>query len=222
MKRLLSVLLVTIAVLLPTKSWAADGVSEPYAVLSADSLTVTFYYDDQKQARGGMDINTTYIINNNTRPPYGSATTAVIDASFANYQPTSTAYWFMHCFSLTSITGLENLKTDSVTNMSGMFRNCSSLTSLDLSSFNTQNVTYMTEMFTGCSGLTSLDVSHFNTQNVTNMVSMFYDCSSLTSLDVSHFNTQNLVGVSSMFYGCSSLTSLDVTSFNTDKVTNMR
>ncbi len=60
MKRLLSVLLVTIAVLLPTKSWAADGVSEPYAVLSADSLTVTFYYDDQKQARGGMDITNYY------------------------------------------------------------------------------------------------------------------------------------------------------------------
>ena len=221
MKRLLSLLLVTIAVLLPAKLWAADGAAEPYAVLSADSLTVTFYYDDQKAARGGMDINNSYIINNNSRPPYGSATTAVFDASFADFRPTSTAYWFVHCFSLSSITGLENLNTANVTNMTGMFRNCSSLTNLDLSSFNTQNVTYMTEMFTGCSGLTSLDVSHFNTQNVTNMVGMFSDCSSLTSLDVSHFYTQNLIGVRSMFFGCSSLTSLDVTGFNTDKVTNM-
>ena len=33
------------------------GTAEPYAVLSEDSLTVTFYYDDQKAAREGIDIN---------------------------------------------------------------------------------------------------------------------------------------------------------------------
>jgi len=31
-----------IAVLLPTKSWAADGVSEPYAVLSENNTVLTF------------------------------------------------------------------------------------------------------------------------------------------------------------------------------------
>lgn len=54
-----------------------------------------------------------------------------------------------------------------------MFRNCSGLTSLDLSGFNTQNVTDMRGMFYNCSGLTTLDLSSFNTQNVTNMNLMF-------------------------------------------------
>ena len=218
MKRLLSVLLVTIAVLMPTKSWAADGVSEPYAVLSADSLTVTFYYDDQKQARGGMDITNYY---RSTPSPYAIATTAVIDASFANYQPTSTAYWFAMCSSLTSITGMENINTADVTDMGNMFRECRSLTSLDVSHFNTQNVKSMTLMFYECSGLTSLDVTQFDTQNVTDMVYMFGGCSGLTSIDVSKFNTAKVASMAYMFSYCSSLTSLDVSHFNTEEMTGM-
>ena len=62
-----------------------------------------------------------------------------------------------------------------------MFFWCSSLTNLDLSSFNTSNVTDMSHMFSSCSSLTSLDLSNFNTANVTDMQSMFELCSSLTT-----------------------------------------
>ena len=48
-------LLIALFVLLPVTLWA-QTTAEPYAVLSQDSLTVTFYYDDQKSARGGIDI----------------------------------------------------------------------------------------------------------------------------------------------------------------------
>ena len=185
-----------------------------------DGTTLYFYYDDQMSSRGGIDINISEIPEGSVSP-YGTATTAVIDASFANYRPTSTAYWFMGCSSLTTISELENLKTDDVTDMSMMFGNCSSLTSLNLSSFNTQSVTSMFEMFCDCSGLTSLNVSHFNTQNVTDMSMMFYNCSSLTSLDLSGFNTQNVTDMRWMFYNCSHLTSLDLSGFNTQNVTYM-
>ena len=57
--------------------------------------------------------------------------------------------------------------------MSGMFCNCSSLTSLNLSNFNTNNVTNMYCMFCDCSSLTSLNLSNFNTNNVNNMSYMF-------------------------------------------------
>ena len=36
---------------------------------------------------------------------------------------------------------------ENMTNMSGMFYNCSSLTSLNLSNFNTNNVKYMNDIF---------------------------------------------------------------------------
>ena len=191
--------------------------AEPYAVLSADGLTVTFYYDDQKTARGGMNINSSWL-DDNVSSPYGSATKAVIDNSFASYLPTETLNWFFNCFNLTTIEGIANLKTDNVTNMTSMFTGCSSLTSLDLSGFNTANVTLMGAMFYGCSSLTSLDVSSFNTSNLRNMYNMFAKCSSLTSLDLSSFNTEKVEEMGAVFEGCSSLTSLDLSNFNTANV----
>lgn len=194
--------------------------AEPYAVLS-DNNVLTFYFDDQKTARRGMDINTSWIDNDTSTSPYGTATTAVIDASFADYMPTSTENWFRSCPLLTSISGLENLKTDSVTSMYSMFGYCSSLTSLDVSGFKTDNVTEMSGMFYNCSGLKNLDVSGFNTAKVTTMNTMFTGCSGLTSLDVSGFNTSNVTDMNFMFDGCYNLTNLDVSGFNTSNVTTM-
>ena len=62
----------------------------------------------------------------------------------------------------------------------------------NLSNFNTNNVIYMSGMFSECSSLTSLNLSNFNTNNVNNMSYMFFKCSSLTSLNLSNFNTNKL------------------------------
>ena len=151
----------------------------------------------------------------------GTIVHIVFDKSFSTYTPTSLYCFFNRLIKLETITGLEYLNTEKVTDMSSMFFNCSSLTSLDVTHFNTANVTDMMSMFSNCSSLTSLDVTHFNTAKVTNMGNMFSSCSSLTSLDVTHFNTANVTDMSSMFSSCSSLASLDVTHFNTANVTNM-
>ena len=151
----------------------------------------------------------------------GTIVHIVFDKSFSTYTPTSLYYFFANLKKLETITGLEYLNTEKVTDMSCMFRSCSSLTSLDVTKFNTVNVTNMSYMFTGCSALLSLDVTNFNTANVTNMGNMFFDCLSLTSLDVTNFNTANVTNMSYMFLGCSKLTSLYLTNFNTANVTNM-
>ena len=70
---------------------------------------------------------------------------------------------------------------------------------------NTSNVTDMESMFRGCSGLTLLDVSSFNTSNVTQMYYMFYDCSGLESLTLSNFDTSNVTNMENMFIGCTNL-----------------
>ena len=127
---------------------------------------------------------------------------------------------FYNCSSLTSL-DLSSFNTSKVTNMSQVFYNCSSLISLNLSSFNTSNVTNMYWMFRSCESLTSLNLSSFNTSKVTNMSKMFYNCSSLTSLDLGSFNTLKVTDMSGMFYDCKSLTSLDLSSFNTSNVTDM-
>ena len=122
---------------------------------------------------------------------------------------------------LTEIRGLNLVDTSSMTNMGSMFRDCSKLTSLDVSNFDTSSVTGMSNVFQGCLGLTSLDVSGWDTSKVTNMSYMFMNCSKLTSLDLSNFNTSKVTSMSGMFMYCNKLTSLDVSNFDTSSVTDM-
>ena len=198
-------------------SLTAFAQSEPYAVLSENNTVLTFYYDTHKAERNGMSVTTISWYSH-----CFTIVTVVFDTTFANCTSlTNTNGWFCNFENLTSITGIENLKTDNVTDMGYMFCGCSSLTSLDVSGFNTDNVTKMDHMFSGCSSLTSLDLSNFNTDNVTDMSDMFIGCSNLTSLDVSGFKTDNVTNMGNMFIGCSGLTTLDVSGFNTAKVIYM-
>ncbi len=122
---------------------------------------------------------------------------------------------------LESITWPETLDTKNVKDMSCMFYNCDSLTTLDVSKFNTENVENMTSMFDCCSGLETLEVTNFNTAKVRDMNCMFACCSSLTTLNVSNFNTEKVTNMYSMFYNCSSLTTLNLSNFNTESVEDM-
>ena len=145
--------------------------------------------------------------------------TLTIDASCKNHTSQSLYRLFANFNSLTTINHIENLKTEGVTNMNNMFRGCSSLQSLDLSSFNTASVT--ASMFSGCSSLQSLDLSSFNTASVTDMNRMFSGCSSLQSLDLSSFNTASVNDMSNMFSSCSNLENIYVgDGWSTKAVTN--
>ena len=143
----------------------------------------------------------------------------VFDASFANARPTSCYKWFHHCTNLATIEGIENLNTENVTNMHGMFFNCPNLSSLDLTNFSTGNVTDMNAMFGDCHKLSSLDLTSFNTANVTNMYMMFISCQNLSSLDLTSFNTANVTEMNFMFQDCSALTTIYASEmFVTDQV----
>jgi len=130
---------------------------------------------------------------------------------------TNMSYIFRNCSSLLSLPDISKWNTNNVTDMSDMFCGCSSLLSLpDISKWNTNNATDMWNMFDGCSSLLSLpDISKWNTNNVTNMSDMFDGCSSLLSLpDISKWKTNNVTNMSNMFWGCSSLSSV----YDFDKV----
>ena len=210
----------------PSNPGYLTGGREAYLVYTPSNTTMTFYYDKLKSSRPG----TTYYIDEYIfvgRPAWiedgtsANVTRVVFDPSFADARPYITMEWFGEMRNLQSITGMNYLNTSSVLNMMGMFRRCSSLTSLDLSGFNTASTVTMTSMFAGCSGLTSLDLTSFNTENVNEMRLMFSGCSGLTSLNVSSFNTTKAESFQGMFEGCTGLTSLDLTSFNTENVEAM-
>jgi surface protein len=86
-----------------------------------------------------------------------------------------------------------------------MFRECSSLSALNLSKFNTKKVEYMSYMFYKCSALTELNLSAFNTEKVEDMSWMFEDCSCLEKLNLGSFNFTSVDSVRKMFSGCSVL-----------------
>ncbi|MBR2290730.1 MAG: BspA family leucine-rich repeat surface protein [Prevotella sp.] len=202
----------------------SDTYIGPYVTFSESSGTVTFYYGEltDEVSQSYFNQGVTNIIYPWVLYDYkDNITKAIFDASCSNYYPTDLSYLFSECETLKEISGIQYLNTSNVTNMTGMFSGCSSLTILDVSNFNTSNVTDMSSMFYDCPNLSTLDVSNFNTGKVENMNFMFYGCSGLTSLDVSHFNTENVTSMEILFGECSSLTSLDISNFNTSKVTDM-
>lgn len=120
----------------------------------------------------------------------------------------------------------RNIDVSGVTNMSGMFKidtekYTSSLTELDVSSWNVSNVKDMSSMFTGTSSLTNLDVSNWDVSSVTDMSNMFTGASSLTNLDVTNWDVSSVTNMSGMFAGTHALTELDVSKWDVSSVTNM-
>ena len=190
--------------LLPTRMVAQTDYA--YAEFNNSTRTLTFKCGPSKPEGA-------YGLNEGTSNPgwigqSSKINKVVFDASFSNARPTSCHMWFYQCTNLTDIEGIENLNTEKVTAMSGMFFQCEKLSSLDLSNFNTEKVTNMYGMFFQCAKLTSLDLSNFNTEKVTIMDGMFCNCSSLTSLDLSNFNTEKVEDMYSMFSSCSALTTI--------------
>ena len=218
-------LMLLMLLLLPAGMVAQTSASSSKYIATYESSTQTLTFKEfvgetlPKNSAWVEDGTTVGAINE--KLGNGTIVHIVFHKSFSTYTPTSLSSFFENLTKLETITGLEYLNTEKVTDMSYMFYYCSSLTSLDVTHFNTANVTNMERMFYCCSSLTSLDVTHFNTANVRNMNNMFENCSSLTSLDVTHFKTANVRNMSYMFCSCSSLTSLDVTHFNTANVTDM-
>ncbi len=130
---------------------------------------------------------------------------------------------FRQCQALTTIDFGDSFDTSAVTNMNYLFWDCKSLKSLDVSGFDTSNAIYMNNMFGACSGLNKLDISNFDTSNVQDMGNMFSGCSGLTELkwDVGKFKTSNVTDMSGMFSNCLNITVLDLSHFDTSDVTNM-
>ena len=207
----------------------ATNISDYVAEFNATNQTLTFKKISSDNLEN-LDFKNIVIANNEptvkdvcTRLGIDKRTikSVIFDKSFNEYALTSLKGFFKECGNLETISGLDYLNTENVTDMSDMFNNCTNLPSLDLSKFNTAKVTIMYNMFKNCKKLSSLTLSNFNTENVTDMSYMFSGCQKLSSLTLSNFNTAKVTNMSSMFSDCQELSSLNLSNFNTAKVTNM-
>ena len=203
-------LMLLMLLLLPAGMVAQKAASSSKYIATYESSTQTLTF--KKFVGETLPENSAWVEDKqtvaaiNTKLGNGTIVHIVFDKSFSTYTPTSLSSFFENLTKLETITGLEYLNTEKVTDMNGMFYRCSKLTSLDVTKFNTAKVTNMRYMFCSCSSLTSLDVTHFNTAKVTDMGYMFYNCSSLTTIYASSKFVTPLVSKSfNMFYNCKKL-----------------
>ncbi len=89
-------------------------------------------------------------------PTASNAKTIKFDGSFKDVKPVTLHKWFDFFSSLTNIVGIENLNTSEVTSMNCMFTLCTSLTSIDVSTFDMSKVTDVEGMFSACTNLRTI------------------------------------------------------------------
>ena len=172
------------------------AAAEAYACYTPSNTTLTFYYDSQRSSRTGW----TYDLNTGNYSPgwYTDGTNANVsevkfDPSFADARPTTCHSWFRDMAQLQTIYGLNYMNTSAVTHTVSMFRGCSSLTVLDLSSFSTANVIAMGGMFMGCSNLRTIYAgSGWSTAAVEASAGMFSSCTSLVGGQGTTFNSSHV------------------------------
>lgn len=191
-----------------------------YARLDRETQTLTLYYDKNNQTSDNAIYPRPLWANYVERK---AIQTVVFDESFKDARPKSCNAWF-YCFEgLTKIEHLDYLNTSEVENMREMFSKCTSLETLDLSSFNTEKVTNMFEMFVGSTNLRTINLPKgFIGSNVTDLNGMFRGCASLTELDLSGSNAEKVKNMGNMFDGCVALSNLNLSGFKTGSVTDMR
>lgn len=182
-------LMLLMLLLLPARMVAQKAASSSKYIATYESSTQTLTFKKfvgetrPKNSAWVEDKQTVATINNNIGN--GTIVHIVFDESFSTYAPTSLNGFFENLTRLETITGLEYLNTEKVTNMRYMFYNCSSLTSLDVTHFNTAKVTDMGNMFYNCSSLTTIYASSkFVTPQVSKSFNMFYNCKKLKGEEV--------------------------------------
>ncbi len=114
-------LLVLLAAVMCALGASAD---EAYACFTSSNMNLTFYYDNERSSRTGL----TYDLNTGSNQPgwytdgfAPHVLVVVFTSPFADVRPTSTSNWFHGMQNLQYISGLSNLNTRAVTDMSSMF-----------------------------------------------------------------------------------------------------
>ena len=167
-------------------SMAPKG-SEIYAVYEAATKTETLYYDNKCIERGGSTSDWWII-----ELPYSEIITVVLDESMKYARPQSIDSWFEDYTNLKEIKHLDYLNTSEVTDMSAMFRSCTLLTTLDLSSFDVTKVTNMKNMFFGCTSLKTIFCEGDWSGTSATTSDMFYACSSLVGANGTIYDSKKV------------------------------
>ena len=132
---------------------------------------------------------------------------------------TNCSYMFNNCTSLTTIPEGFTLG-NSVTNCSGMFQGCLKITTIPSTLTIPNSVTDCSAMFFSCSSLTAIPSTLTIPNSVAYCTNMFASCKSLTTIPETLTIPNSVTNCGGMFYNCSSLTAIPSTFTIPNLVTN--
>ena len=97
-----------------------------------------------------------------------------------------------------------------------MFRDCNSITEIDLSNFDDSQLIRMHYMFYDCHSLKEIEISNIKGNKVTDAGFLFGNCYQLKSINLANFYPSKNAYVHYMFKDCNSLISLNFPNFNSE------
>jgi len=154
------------------RTTAPEGYSEP--ILIKDST---------------YDINACYKVDENT-----NLYDFVIFCEIPIVTPTNATGLFADFTNLTNFNFDNFFISPSTLNVSEMFKNCSTIKSLDLHNFATGNVQNFSSMFLNCSSLATLNLSAMDIKSCTNSTDFIKGCNKLMTI-VAPFSSNNVVTI---------------------------
>ena len=161
-----------------------------YSYYNSSTKTLTFTYDDQYDSRSNVE----YYTGSSDRRFSGyetEVTSIVVDQSLETLHRASWARLFYaggsgtteyHLSKVTSITGLQYIKTDLATDLTGMFNGLESIESIDVSTFNTSKVISTSWVFGSCKKLKTINLGDMDITALTNTTFMFGYCNALEKI----------------------------------------
>ena len=147
----------------------------------------------------------------------GSAENLLTVEQFGTVAWKSMLQAFTYCKNLQFAATAGTPDLSNVTNMSGMFYQCSAFDQ-DISSWDVSKVTNMGSIFYGCTAFNQ-DIRGWNVSKVTDMREMFWGCSAFNQ-DISSWDVGKVTDVTRMFWGCSAFNQ-DISGWDVSKVTDM-
>ena len=191
MKRIISIIMVTLLTVVSAFANIAEGVSGDcqWVIDNDGNLTIS------SESYDIADLGT-WVGDSAPWSNYRDSITTVVFSSPVNAK--TCAYMFKGCTNLNAVY-LDNFYTNEVTDMSFMFADCTSLEVIEI------------DMAMSVQDDMTQSRGNFLTSNVTNMASMFEGCKSLQSFYLQNLDIHSVKNFSNMFAGCSSLEDMNLT-----------
>ena len=191
MKRIISIIMVTLLTVVSAFANIAEGVSGDcqWVIDNDGNLTIS------SESYDIADLGTW----EGDSAPWSNYRESITTVAFTSPVNAKTcAYMFKGCTNLNAVY-LDNFYSNEVTDMSFMFADCTSLEVIEI------------DMAMSVQDDMTQSRGNFLTSNVTNMASMFEGCKSLQSFYLQNLDIHSVKNFSNMFAGCSSLEDMNLT-----------